>query len=80
MNNYVRLHGVKYSTREITLPEYGTVTISTEKLSDNLFTEAGDYISNEAKTIDEDIFFFVPEDILLGSSDEELIHFVSSNL
>ncbi len=77
---YVELRGTKYPTRDINLPEYGWVTVSTEKLNDDLFTEAGDYVSNAAKVLDEDLFFFVPENILINASDKDLSEFILSSL
>ena len=78
--NYVKLNEVEYPTRNIILPGYGWVTVSTEELNDELFTEAGDYVSDAARVVDEEIFFFVPEDILMNASDFDLSEFVLSSL
>lgn len=51
--------GVHYKTREIELPEFGNVLISTNALNIELLNENGSYVSEEAVKIDEQIFYFV---------------------
>ncbi len=82
--NYVILFGKTYPTREITLPSTdGTITIGTEKLNEDLFTRKkgkyAPYASYKAKVIDESIAFFVPESVLMNTSDVELVDFVLSS-
>lgn len=50
-----------YRTREIELPEFGNVLISTNALNVKLLSKNGSYISEEASRIDEQIFYFVEE-------------------
>ena len=40
--------------------------IATESLEEKLFTEEGDYVSNQAKRLDEKIYFFVPDEVMNG--------------
>lgn len=51
----------KYKLKEIELPEIGNVIISTISLSDALMLDGSDFVSAEAKNIDEEIYFFVEE-------------------
>lgn len=53
--------GINYKTREIELPEFGNVLISTNALNVELLNENGSYISEEAVKVDEQIFYFVEE-------------------
>ena len=50
--------------------------ISTEDLEAVLINEDGGYTSPEARLIDENIFFYVPERIAMDCSDEEVAEFV----
>ena len=50
--------------------------ISTDDLESVLINEDGAYTSTEARLIDEQIFFYVPERIALDCSDEEVTEFV----
>ena len=50
--------------------------ISTEDLEAVLINEDGGYTSPEARLIDEYIFFYVPERIIIDCSDEEVTEFV----
>lgn len=49
--------------------------ISTEDLESVLISD-GAYTSTEARLIDEQIFFYVPERIALDCSDEEVAEFI----
>lgn len=51
-----------YKTREIYLPKFGNVLISTDKLNAKLLDENGSYVSKQALLIDEKIFYFVEEE------------------
>jgi hypothetical protein len=71
IDDYFLLNGNYYPIRIITLKNNECVVISTTDLNDSLFDENGQYISDCAKLIDEQIFFFVdkseitlPENIL----------------
>jgi hypothetical protein len=67
----ITFEGKDFPARYITLPEFGEVTVATIDLNDKLLTVSRDYVSEEARYIDEKIFFFVedfeitlPENIL----------------
>lgn len=57
----VEFQNKKYRVREIKLPEFGVVKISTTNLDEVLMKKGSTYISNHAQNIDEQIFFFVSE-------------------
>ena len=70
-----------YLARKVTLEGYGSeLMISTEDLETVLINEDGDYSSLEARLIDEQIFFYVPERIALDCSDEEVAEFVRRHM
>ena len=68
----IRFQNKEYKTRKIELPELGSVLISTTSLNDALMNSGSEYISEEAKKIDEEIYFFVEENEI-ELSDEKLI-------
>ena len=53
----------KFKTRGINLADYGEVLISTTSLSDSLLDDKYEYVSKEAQFVDEQIFFFVDENL-----------------
>ena len=66
-----------YPARNVAIEGYGSeLIISTEDLETVLINEDGGYTSTEARLIDEQIFFYVPERIALDCSDEEVAEFV----
>ena len=66
-----------YSARKVAIAGYESeLMISTEDLEAVLINEDGGYSSPEARLIDEQIFFYVPERIALDCSDEEAAEFV----
>lgn len=58
----VEFQNKTYKVREIKLPEFGIVKISTTNLDEVLMKKGSAYISKQAQNIDEKIFFFVGED------------------
>ncbi|MES2240781.1 MAG: hypothetical protein V4497_11050 [Bacteroidota bacterium] len=50
---------IEYKTREIHLFEFGNVLVSEVSLNNKLLDLNGQYISDEARFVDEQIFFFV---------------------
>ena len=50
-----------YNLREIQIPEFGAVMISTLSLNKRLLDDEGAYVNNTAIEIDEQIFYFVEE-------------------
>ena len=61
MNDTVKFMGKDYPVRTVEIREYGTVTVSTETLEDELFKDDR-YRGEEAQRVDEGIFFFDPDD------------------
>jgi hypothetical protein len=59
--NTIEFNTKKFKIREIDLPEFGNVSISTTSLNQLLLKEDGSYTSDEAIKIDEQIFYFVEE-------------------
>jgi len=60
--DYIFLNGNNYIIRIVMLKNKETVMISTTDLDDYLFDNNGQYISDYARHIDEQIFFFVNKD------------------
>ena len=66
----------KYLARRVAIEGYGSeLMISTDDLESVLISD-GAYTSTEARLIDEQIFFYVPERIAMDCSDEEVTEFV----
>lgn len=59
--NTIKFQNREYKTREIELPKFKNVLISTTSLNDALLDNGSSYVSDEAKNIDEEIYFFVEE-------------------
>lgn len=57
----ITFQNTNYKTREIKLPEFGDVLISTNALNVKLLNKNGSYVSEESSRIDEHIFYFVEE-------------------
>jgi len=65
-----------FKVRKIELPEFGNVLISTNSLNELLLNDDGNYTSDEAEAVDEEIFYFV-EDNEIEHSEKELIKLVT---
>lgn len=59
----IKFEGIEYPTLLLSFP-FGERQISTEKLNDNLMNLDGSYVSENARLIDEKIFYFVDEENL----------------
>lgn len=70
--NQITLQNQQYAIREIELPKFGKVLISTVALNDSLMNDTGGYVSDEARAIDEKIFHFVEQEEL-ELPDDDLI-------
>ena len=73
-----RFNGEEYSTRLIALdmPEIsGQQLISVDSLDVALMTKDGCYVSEEARAIDEEVFFYVP-DKRIDAEENILIQYV----
>ncbi|MDX2174274.1 MAG: hypothetical protein SFY56_14325 [Bacteroidota bacterium] len=66
-----------FKVRELDLPEFGSVLISTTSLSNLIVDENGNYLSDEAIAIDEQLFFFVEENEI-DLDENELITIINS--
>jgi len=51
----------EFETRVVDIPSYGEVLISVTSLNDLLMTYTGEYVSEEALVVDEEIFYFVKD-------------------
>ena len=73
-----RFNGEEYPTRSIALdmPEIsGQQLISVDSLDVALMTKDGCYVSEEARAIDEEVFFYVPEK-MIDAEENILIQYV----
>lgn len=59
----IKFEGKEYPTLLLNFP-FGERQISTEKLNDSLINVDGSYVSENARFIDEKIFYFVDEENL----------------
>ncbi len=57
----IRFQEQKYTGRNIVLPHYGYVLIATTTLCALLLDDNSNYISKEARMVDEQILFFVDD-------------------
>ncbi|MBD1435173.1 hypothetical protein H8B06_20305 [Sphingobacterium sp. DN00404] len=68
-----------YLIRTITIPVFGEVDVASDLLNTKLLDENGEYISEEAGLIDEQIFFYV-DDAVLHNPDEYLIEYLEEEV
>lgn len=79
--DYIVFDKVYYPVRELWINGYKkSVKISSEELNDVLLDSAGNYKSNESRMIDEQIFFFVPESMIVNYGDEEIKQYIYRSL
>ena len=74
----INFDGKEYPAKSILVDVDGTCEeclISVDSLDVALMTKDGAYVSEEARGIDEDIFFFVPDDVI-DKDDDALKSFV----
>jgi hypothetical protein len=69
----------QFKVREIKLPEIGNIFISTTSLNNALINNVSNYISKDARNIDEQIYFFVEEDEI-KLSEKDLIKLVTQQI
>jgi hypothetical protein len=62
----------EFKIREVELPDWGKVLISTTSLNELILGESYNYTSDEARIIDEEIFYFV-NDTEIEYKDEDLV-------
>lgn len=70
---------VNYKTRSIETSGFGNVKLSVRSLNDVLIDEKGEYVSENARLIDEEIFYFV-EDDQIGLPSERLQELLKSEI
>lgn len=66
----------KFKIRDVNVRNEGLKAISLLELNKALFQENGDYKSDKARSIDEQIYFFVDEEVL-NLNDNLLSQYVS---
>jgi hypothetical protein len=71
----IEFNDKKYPTRLLNIPGFGAMLVSVESLEKSLHNAEGFYVSDEARLVDEKIFFYVPDDII-DDDDESLTEFV----
>lgn len=77
--NKIELQNNQYRVRELELPEIGNVLISTAELNQSLLNDDGSYVSEEAISVDESIYYFVDE-IEIELPENELINLLISEI
>ena len=78
MMELIEFQKMQYRVREIKLPKVGKVMISTTSLNEALLKN-GNYVSDNAVTIDEQIYYFVNEREITFS-DKKLIKLINKEL
>lgn len=69
-----------YLIRTVTSPAFGEVEVASASLNNELLNAIGSgYISEEARLIDEQIFFYV-DDAVLHNADEYLIKYLEEEV
>ncbi len=75
-DDFIEYHGIRFPVREIQLSEDETVLIGTESLERELVDPVTTkYTDREARDLDEEIYFYVPDD-MITRGDDELTEFV----
>lgn len=72
----INFQNKEFKVREIELSEIGNILISTNSLNKSLLNKNGGYISDDAITLDENIFYFV-NDNEIELSNDELINLIN---
>ena len=75
----INFQNKEFKVREVELPEIGNVFISTNSLNELLLNNDGGYVSDEAITADENIFYFI-DDSEMELTDDELINLITKEL
>jgi hypothetical protein len=76
--NTIKFENKEYEVKEITLDEIGSVLIGSESLCKELIPDCKDFKSDEARNIDEHIYFYVSDEIL-QSDNKSLTEYVERN-
>lgn len=75
--NTISYNGKEYPVKEVYI-DGEWLTVAEDRLEKKLFDENGNYISDEAKLIDEAIYCFVPAK-KFGKADPVLTSYVAKN-
>ena len=71
----IKFNGREYPTKLLNIPGFGEKLVSIEGLEKTLFDAEGFYVSDEARVIDEKIFFYVPDNII-NSNEKSLVELI----
>ena len=71
----IKFDGKEYPTKLLNIPNFGEKLISVESIEESLHDAEGFYVSDEARVVDEKIFFYVPDDVI-DDDDESLTEFI----
>ncbi|QLE01030.1 hypothetical protein HX109_05415 [Galbibacter sp. BG1] len=74
----IKFEGKEYPTLLLSFP-FGERQVSTEKLNDSLMNVDGTYVSEDARIIDEEIFYFTADENLLLKNDK-LVELILSEI
>ena len=81
MTDHIQIGSEQYPVRDLRLTEYEvTVKVSSESLGNSVRDPEGNYTSREAQLIDELIFFYVPDDMVMNASDEDVEQYIYDHL
>jgi hypothetical protein len=69
----------EYPIREVKIPNFGNVIVSTINLSDKLLNKGYCYVSEKAQLIDEQIFYYVDLE-QMKLSDKEIAKIILSEI
>ena len=79
-NSNVTFQGKNYPVKEIEVGNYGIHRISTISLEDKLLKADGNYVSDEARIVDNDIFYYMNDDRFDDISDEAIEAWLAKEL
>lgn len=71
----ISFNNIEFPIREIEHTDLGMVFISVNSLNEILFNDDGSYVSNEAESIDEMIYYFV-DDSEIKLLEKDLINLI----
>jgi hypothetical protein len=69
----------EYPIREVEIPNFGNIIVSTINLSDKLLNKGYCYVSEKAQLIDEQIFYYVDLE-QMKLSDKEIAKIILSEI
>jgi hypothetical protein len=75
----IEFENARYPIKNIFLPNYGEVTLSTSLLNIKIMNDNGSYSSEEARLIDESILFYVEQNEI-HYSENKLIKLINQTI